>query len=249
MPTPINVTGITDPAEILRLLRQNGQIQNPVAQPTPSGGSVTYGTLSPDQMNNMAQQAAPQAPPTKGPMLNGMAWGQGMQTLAPLTPPAPAFDMNSYLSSKFGASVPKSITTPLSSSTGGVSGRGGGGGNDVGGIAAALLKGYQQPRDELRKFGKSYAKDINKNYKRDVAKQDQDAVSRGLANSTIRTSMLGGARSRMQDAMLALQDRLASARASLFERQMPSTLQSAELLGNASGGSNIQSILKSLGLA
>lgn len=187
------------------------------------------------------------------------------------SPPSVRESMEQYLARRLGPSTPyiRSVTmNPGATGTSGTSASSGTGQTTGGSQAAGeqrpamdsrittallemLTKGYEAPRRELERFGESYREQLRKEFRQDAARQEQEAAARGLGNSTIRAALLGAARQRRNDALLELEDRLAAARAGLLERQMPSTLQAAQLIAQATGtGTNtdIASILRALGL-
>lgn len=229
--------------------------------PTQVSGPKIYGMPDPNQ--------------PQGPIASTMQ-GAGpriyMPPAQPLSPPEGSFNMSDYLSSKFGASAPqiRSImpTNQQAGPGGGVSQLGGGGGGD---IQSALMKQFSDAqakansanegrfnaaRKELAGFGSSYTNDINRGYQADVGQQEQGAISRGLGNSTIRNSLLGGALRRKNDAMLSLKDRLASQRVNLLQSKFdngPDPVAISQLFAQANqgaygSGNTLSSIASSLGL-
>lgn len=281
MPTPLNLTGITDPNEILRLMRQAGKIQGDVRSPTEGGGEVVYpGGLTKNQQDSMAQQnlasqatkqssvVSAQQPggEAKGPMLNGMPWAQGQaalqgQTQGSYNQPA-NFNMDSYLTGKFGASAPqiRSVTSNTSLN--------GAGNGDILNSLIAQMSGaqdkanaanearYGEAKKQLSGYGKSFQSKLDTQYGQDVAAQEQQAASRGLGNSTIRNALLSQAGTRRNEANLDLADRLAQARVALLQSKSdnaPDPALLAQLIQSATqgaygSGGNLGSISSALGL-
>lgn len=179
--------------------------------------------------------------------------------------------LQDYLNQKLGPEGRYSVTTPINPQGAGggytqIVGKGGGGG-DLGSIMAAIKAAqdkanaanegrYAQANAYLSKYGKSYKADINDAYNQDVGKTEQEAVSRGIGNTTIRNSLLQGVAKTRNNALLNLNDRLAQQRVNLLQSktdQGPDPMAFAGLLQNAAqgaygSGGSLSSIAAALGL-
>lgn len=113
---------------------------------------------------------------------------------------------------------------------------------------------YNEALATLGNYGKGAQSQLASNYKQDVASQEQQAVSRGLGNSTIRNALIGGARARQQQAALDLGDRLAAAKVNLLQSRndvSADPLALVQLIQQAAqyGGANsLGSIASALGV-
>lgn len=159
-------------------------------------------------------------------------------------------------------SISRTITTPNSSYVNG-GGSGAAGGGIPSSILSALMSGYNdanaanegrynEAKSTLDTYGKGQANELAGDYKQDVAHQEQDAISRGLGNSTIRASLLQGARARQQNASLNLADKLAAAKVGLLQSRSDTSadpMALAQLVGQASqyGGNALGAIAAALG--
>lgn len=174
-----------------------------------------------------------------------------------------------YLTQKLGPMKGYSITTPLNpqANTTQIVHGGGGGGGDLGSIIAALKASqdkanaanearYAQANAYLSGYGKSFKRDINETARQDAARTEQDAISRGIGNTTIRNSLLQGVQNTRNKALLDLRDRLTAQRVGLLQSKYdnaPDPMAFASLLqGAAQGaygsGGTLSSIAAALGL-
>lgn len=130
----------------------------------------------------------------------------------------------------------------------------------------AQNKGFRGERKAIKGFGAGVQNQINENQAADVARTEQDAISRGLSNTTIRQGMISQANRRADAANLNLQDRLAmmkadvrgrrgAARTNLLASKFdnapdPSMLVNliSQMNQNAIGGGGLASIMQALKL-
>lgn len=197
----------------------------------------------------------------------------GPTIYAPAPPPmsAPA-GFSGYPSSDPYHVGPNPVGGSVTSSTGGQlsAGLGGksAGGDYLQSILASLTSAYDkanaanearfsEAKKTLSGFGKSYANEIAQNTQQQLGQAEQQAVSRGLGNSTVRSGLISQALRRQNDANLSLQDRLANARVSLLQSKYdnaPDPYQAAALLAQATQGATgtnntLASIAAALGLS
>lgn len=209
------------------------------------------------------------------PTNNWLSVAPGNNYVAPTTPSG----SDAFFAQAKAPIATRTISSPnLSAVTGASTGGGGGGGisrrssssSSTGGgtldsIIAALVGGsnsankanedrYAEAKATLDKFGEGTKAQLESNYKQDVGRQEQDAASRGLGNSTIREALLGGARMRQQQGQLDLNDKLAGAKVNLLQSRedvSANPLALVQLLQQAAqygGGNTLGAIAASLGL-
>lgn len=186
-------------------------------------------------------------------------------TVAPstsYTPPAGISNSDRFFSG------PSSIASRVVSITPNTSGQSYG--SNSGAISPAILKSimdsfnaskaanegrYNAAQGEVAKLGKVREGEIAGQYKQDAARMEQQAISRGLGNSSIREALLGGARQRQNEALTGLREAQAKTNIDLLQSREDTNVNPMALIqliqqaAQYGGGNQLASIAKAMGLA